>query len=357
VNKTRAFFLGWIYRALRRLVIVFFALQSRVKRESIDLEHAVLLGDRLIKTLNGPAAAPVFSFPIPKGIGVELHGLYFPSPLTIASFKDDIEILSIWLRMGMGGACIKTILKDYREGNPRPRLQEVVVDGKLGCINAMGIPGKGVEGLIPLLSNESLFTSGRPIGISIGGFSEEEYWEVFLKLNTVMSLKNPASFYYELNVSCPNVPKGHDLGRNPDRLSQLMSKIRTRSSAVVGIKVSPNLDTPALCAIGEVARSIDRVYINAGNTSFRRCVDVGLPEHAISIGGGGLSGPALFPRTLEAVSILSQFDVPIMATGGVSTIAHVRALRENGAVLFGMATALIQNPYQIVRLNHELRKG
>jgi len=358
VDKIRAFILGLLYRIVRRLVIAFFSCLSRLKRQVTDLESAVIFGDKTLKALDGSVGAPLFQFSIPKGIGVDLYDLHFPSPLTIASFKDEFEILSIWLRMGMGGGCIKTILKDFREGNQRPRLQEVVVDGKSCCINAMGIPGKGVEGLIPLLSSDDhLFSSGRPIGVSIGGFSEAEYWEVFLKLDTVMSLKNPTSYYYELNVSCPNVPKGHDMGRNPDKLAQLLSNIRTRSSAVVGIKVSPMLDDASLCAIGEVARTVDRVYINTGNTSYRSCTEVGLPETAISIGGGGLSGPALFPRTLEMVTLLTPLGVPIMATGGVSTIGHVQALQEKGAILFGMATALIQNPYQIVRLNDDLRKA
>ena len=70
--------------------------------------------------------------------------------------------------------------------------------------------------------------------------------------------------------------------------------------------------------------------------------------------GGGLSGPELFPRMLEIVKILSNNGVPVIATGGISTIDHVKAVKRNGAILFGMATALIMDPFCVPRINRML---
>ncbi len=43
-----------------------------------------------------------------------------------------------------------------------------------------------------------------------------------------------------------------------------------------------------------------------------------------------------------------------MATGGISTIDHVKAVKDEGAVLFGMATALVLDPFCIPNINSML---
>ena len=43
-----------------------------------------------------------------------------------------------------------------------------------------------------------------------------------------------------------------------------------------------------------------------------------------------------------------------MSTGGISNIHHIRAAKENGATLFGMATALVLDPYCIPKINAQL---
>ena len=72
--------------------------------------------------------------------------------------------------------------------------------------------------------------------------------------------------------------------------------------------------------------------------------------------GGGLSGVAIFPRTLELVNLFSDMDLTILATGGISTIHHLNAVRDAGASLYGMATSLIMDPYCIPRINQKLSK-
>ena len=76
----------------------------------------------------------------------------------------------------------------------------------------------------------------------------------------------------------------------------------------------------------------------------------------MSIGGGGVSGPILFDRTLEIAKLLKPFNLPLISTGGISSIEQVTALKKEGAVIFGMATAIVQNPFNIVRLNKALNE-
>ena len=80
----------------------------------------------------------------------------------------------------------------------------------------------------------------------------------------------------------------------------------------------------------------------------------GAYEIMATVKGGGLSGHALFERTCEMIFLFSKFKMPIMATGGISSIHHLREARKLGASLFGMATSLVLDPYCIPRINYKL---
>lgn len=350
----RMCFLSPIYRIVRRLVIwAVYAIQ-RIKRQQRDLEDAVLYGNKKLKNMEPYVGWFAYDFPIPQGIGVHLYDLYFPSPLTLASFKDDLKVVEIWLRHGLGGATLKTILKEGSQGNPRPRLQEIVVDGQAGLLNALGLPGEGVAGLIKSLERSSLFAYGRPIGVSIGGHTIAEYQDNFLELHRFLSSLGDTPYYFELNISCPNTPYGQDMTQSPHLLESLLQFMRRHSDDVIGVKLSPDQSNQDLMVFVELIRPVEKTYVNLGNAPYRKCSDVGLPEQAISIGGGGQSGRGIFRRTLEMATLLAPMKVPILATGGISTASQVKALQEQGALLMGMATAVVQDPYCIPRINRAL---
>ena len=52
--------------------------------------------------------------------------------------------------------------------------------------------------------------------------------------------------------------------------------------------------------------------------------------------------------------ISSKYDLPIIATGGVSSYENVKELLDNGASLTGMATLLVSDPFQIPLINYRL---
>ncbi len=339
----RATLLSWFYRSIRRCVLL----------GTKDLETAITLGDHAYIRLK-PLKKWIYHFSIPKHIGVSLYDLSFPSPLTLAAFKDDPDILHIWMQFGLGGATIKTLLKEPRPGNPHPRITEVTTPEGKGLLNAMGLPGKGISKFIESLPTLTLFSDKKPIGISIGGNSLEDYQDNFLKLDHALQTLYPGRYYLELNISCPNTPEGQDLSKNPTLLEALLRFIRNHSNTIVGVKLSPDQPNDTLLTYGKLIASFPRTYINIGNTSFRKCDALGLPSTAISIGGGGLSGPALFKRTLDMTTLLAPLGCPIMATGGISKPEHVLALKKKGALLFGLATAVVQDPYCIPKLNRVL---
>ena len=52
--------------------------------------------------------------------------------------------------------------------------------------------------------------------------------------------------------------------------------------------------------------------------------------------------------------LLQQFNIPIIATGGVSSINQIKTLLENKAALVGMATGLVKNPFDIPNLTKQI---
>ena len=347
----RASFFSFCYRLIRFITTKILYIFQWLLLKPLDLEPAVIFGDKNLALLSRITPF-VFNYRIPAGIEVELYDLKFPSPLTGASFKSETDILGIWLTLGLGSVTLKTIMEGIRTGNERPRLQEVNADGNSGFLNSMGLPGPGIDAFAKTIADSKLWDYGRPLGISVGGDSGAEYVSNIQKF--LHALKEKDNYFLELNISCPNTENGQTICEDPATLNSLLSAVKKTVSNPISIKVSPDVSNETLSAIGEICATYDTLLINAGNTQYKTPDEVGVKQINFAMDGGGLSGPAIFQRTLEMVSLFAQFNIPIMATGGISTIHHVQALKEAGASLFGMATALVLDPYCIPRIHSRL---
>ena len=317
-----------------------------------DLEPAVQFGDKALSHFS-ILGSHIYDFPIPKGKQVEVFDLKFPSPLVGASFKSEPEILKMWMRMGLGGSIYKTIMSNKRLGNPYPRLQDASIDNKKGILNALGLPGPGVNQFLKEVQYSELWKFKRPLGISIGGDNKDEYINNIEKIENVIKEKQ-INYFYELNISCPNTKNGGTICQSPEILESLLLRLRHFLGKVISIKVSPDVSNETLLKIGEVASSFDKIIINAGNTKYVSPIEVNVDVSNFSMAGGGLSGAPIFARTLEMVHLFSNFNVPIMATGGISNLDQVNAAKSSGASLFGIATGLVLNPYCIPKINSGL---
>ena len=317
-----------------------------------DLEPAVRIGDKGLEVFS-ILGSMIYDFPIPKGKQVEIFDLKFPSPLIGASFKSEKSIMEMWMRMGLGGTIYKTIMSKKRFGNSFPRLQDAFYEGRSGILNALGLPGPGIDQFTKEILSSELWQFRRPIGISIGGETHSEYLDNIKKIEMVINNKCE-QYFYELNISCPNTENGATICQNPEILESLLFELRDKLNKVISIKVSPDVPNKTLLNIGEIASLFDKIIINAGNTKFITPMEVGVDKPNFSMEGGGLSGAPIFKRTLEMVGLFSNFKNPIMATGGISSIYHVNAAKDLGASLFGMATGLVLNPYCIPKINSRL---
>ena len=347
----RKYFFSFFYKISRFTITRFIFFLQAILNKQRDLETAVIFGDKGISFLS-KSTPNIFQFNLPKNKSVELFGLKFPTPIVSASFKSDFNIINSWLMLGLGGVTLKTILKSKRIGNPRPRLQEIKLNNKIGIYNSLGLPGEGIKELSKNLIESKLWEYKRPIGISIGGDDIDEYHQNIKIINRSL-LKNK-NYFFELNISCPNTTDGKSIEQNPKKLEQLLNNIRKDINTPISVKVSPDSEIKNYFSIGEIVKGFSRVFINAGNSHFMKASKLGLDSDQFSMNGGGVSGSPIFKNTIRIVKIFSELKVKTMATGGISSIDHVNHAKENGAILFGIASALVMDPFCIPIINSKL---
>ncbi len=346
-------FFSFLYRVSRYIItrIIFFT--QKILFFQKDLETAVNIGDRALGSFH-IFKDIIYKFPLPKNSSVDIYNLKFPSPLIGASFKANQKIMDMWLKMGIGSVIFKTIMKDSSIGNPRPRLQEIDTIEGTGLINSLGLPGPGIDKFLNDIVESKLWKYNRPIGISIGGETVNDYLNNINLLEAALA-NIDQSYFYECNISCPNTDNGQTICEDPQSLEILLKHIRENNiSKIISIKVSPDVSNHILYSLGEICSAYDSIIINAGNTQYKTINEIGLSRYQFSMKGGGLSGPAIFSRTKEMVKLFSNFKMPIMATGGISSINEINILKDSGASLFGMATSLVLDPYIIAKINKSL---
>ena len=348
---------SFFYRSTRFLARIITSLYQFLFNKKQDLESIVEFGDRNLVKIDKFIGGLAYQFAIPDNLDVEVFDLKFKSPIIASSFKSDKNLIGIWLRLGLGGAILKTIMKEERLGNSRPRLQQVRLERQACLVNALGLPGEGVKKFSKEIFDNSLWNHSKPIGLSIGGENLDDYIQTFNVLEKLSNKLKSSDYFFELNISCPNTDTGSTIGENIDELESLINHIKAKNDSVLSVKISPDWNNDHLKKIGEVIKSKEKMIINAGNTQFKTVKYLGFENDSLPRGGGGLSGVAIFPRTLELINLFNDMNLKIMATGGISTIHHLNAVRDAGASLYGLATALIMDPYCIPKINYALSRG
>ena len=105
------------------------------------------------------------------------------------------------------------------------RIHQIKLNKEPHLINALGLPGKGADGLISDIKIK-LAAVNRPLGLSIGGHSLAEYKQTIdIILNQPIPLKQP---YFEINISCPNTTTGKSMHDNLAEIEDLITHIRKK---------------------------------------------------------------------------------------------------------------------------------
>lgn len=240
----------------------------------------------------------------------------------------------------------KTITLEPRDGNPPPRLYETPA----GLINSIGLPNKGLRGY---LEHDLPRLAALPVAL-ITNVMGSTVAEVAALVEAVDARPEVAAI--ELNVSCPNVKTGLDLGADPVELGALVAAVRPLTARPLIVKLTPNTADVALVAQAAEAAGADAVSLINTLRAFAPHPD-GSGAPWLGGGTGGMSGPAVRAVALAQVAAVAQrVEVPIVGMGGVGSGVHAGQFLDAGARLVAVGTESFRDPAAGGRIRRELRE-
>lgn len=233
----------------------------------------------------------------------------------------------------------KTITLQPLTGNPPPRLWEA----QAGMINSIGLPNKGLKRYL----REDLPELARlpvPLIVNVRGSTAEELAELAGACEERAEIAA-----IELNVSCPNVETGLDIGADPEQLAGVIEHVRPATRKPLIVKLTPNCVDVAACALAAEGAGADAVSLINTLRAYAPAPARTPAGDSLGpwLGGGtgGLSGPAIRPVALAQVSAVAEsVSIPIVGMGGIQTVQHARQFLDVGATLVAVGSESFRDP-------------
>ncbi len=279
-------------------------------------------------------------------LSVDLGFLRLKNPVIAASgtFGYGLEFQPFIDLNVIGGYVVKGIYSHPRPGNPPPRLAETAS----GLINAIGLPGIGMEGFVrDILPRLREFEAS--LIVNVCGENEEEYAAVADFLNGHEGIAA-----YELNISCPNVRKeGRCPALDPEDTYAVVNRVKKISRRPLITKLSPNVTD--IAAIAQSAQEAGSDAVSLVNTFLALAIDADSRQPKIANTLGGLSGPAIKPIALRMVFQAAQrLSIPVIGIGGIMTGEDAVEFLLAGASAVQVGTANFVDPESTVKILSEL---
>ena len=267
---------------------------------------------------------------------VNIGALSLKNPVMTASgtFGYGLEFQDFIPLEELGGIIVKGTTLISREGNDYPRMAETAQ----GMLNCVGLQNKGVDYFC-----EHIYPQIKDIGtnmiVNVSGSSPEDYAECAARIDALENI--PA---IELNISCPNVKDGGmAFGVTCAGASSVVKAVRQRYHKTLIVKLSPNVTD-----ITEIARAVETEgadSVSLINTLMGMAIDVERRKPLLSIGTGGLSGPAVKPVALRMVwQVTKAVKIPVIGLGGICTARDAIEFLMAGATAIEIGTANFLDP-------------
>jgi dihydroorotate dehydrogenase len=260
-------------------------------------------------------------------LAITLGGVALPNPLVLAAMYYDPAILSRAMGLGFGAVTAKSITVAPRPGHPQPNLVRTRSAAGPGLVNCNGFQNPGLEAFRASLAS---LRRRVPLIVSVAGESTADYVKLVRELG-------PLGELVEFNISSPNTRLVYDWSRKPGELAAMLREVRKATTKPLIVKISPDFADVNEREIIPAALAADIRIVNYGNT--RR-----IEDRRLSQGAGGLSGPDIFPATLENVRRTRRTfgaELEIIATGGVDEPEKAWQLLHEGANAVGYFTGFI----------------
>ena len=275
-------------------------------------------------------------------LSVEIKGLRLKNPVMTASgtFGYGPEFADFVPLEGIGGIIVKGTTLKPLEGNDYPR----IVETASSMLNCVGLQNKGVDYFCEHIYPEIKDIDTNFI-VNVSGSSPEDYAECAARIAELERI--PA---IELNISCPNVKDGGmAFGVTCAGASSVVRAVRTRYPKTLIVKLSPNVTD-----IAEIARAVEAEgadSVSLINTLMGMAIDIEKRRPMLSIGTGGLSGPAVKPVALRMVwQVAKAVKIPVIGLGGICNARDAIEFIMAGATAIEIGTANFIDPEVTIKV-------
>ena len=277
-------------------------------------------------------------------LNVKINNFSLRNPILTASgtFGYGLEFQDLVPLEELGGIIVKGTTLEKREGNDYPRMAETAS----GMLNCVGLQNKGVdyfcENIYPKLKDiDTNFI------VNVSGNSPENYAECAARIDSLDKI--PA---IELNISCPNVKDGGmAFGVTCEGAASVVKAVRKSYHKTLIVKLSPNVTN-----ISDIARACEAEGANAVsliNTLMGMAIDIEHRCPKLSIGTGGLSGPAVKPVAVRMVhDVHKAVNIPVIGLGGIMTAEDAIEFFMAGATAVEIGTANFIDPTVTLKIKN-----
>ena len=277
--------------------------------------------------------------PAAVDLSVDVTGFSMTNPVLLASGTAGYgpELSHAMDMTRLGGFVTKGIAVQPWEGNAPPRIAET----SSGMLNAIGLQNVGLESFLehktPYL--RELRAAGVRIIVNVIGKTVDEYHEVAAGLRGCDAIDA-----LELNISCPNIKEGGiAFGTDCGAAGEATAATVAGSDKPVWVKLSPNVAD--IASMGVACERNGAAALSVINTLVGLAIDLESRRPRLSIGKGGLSGPAIKPVALRMTSEVSRAcSIPVVGMGGIWTAQDALEFMVCGASAVQIGTANFVNP-------------
>lgn len=269
-------------------------------------------------------------------LNVKINNFSLRNPILTASgtFGYGLEFQDLVPLEELGGVIVKGTTLERHEGNDYPRMAET----PSGMLNCVGLQNKGVDYFCQNIYPQIKDVDTHFI-VNVSGNSPETYAECAARIDALEKI--PA---IELNISCPNVKHGGmAFGVSCAGAASVVRAVRTCYHRTLIVKLSPNVTDIAEIACACEAEGADAVSLI--NTLMGMSIDIEGRRPRLSIGTGGLSGPAVKPVAVRMVhEVAKAVHIPVVGLGGIMTAEDAIEFLMAGATAIEIGTANFIDP-------------
>lgn len=291
----------------------------------------------------------------------KINGIRFEKPVGLATgFDYDAKLTQILPSLGFGFGTVGTITNSLYLGNPKPMLGRLPKSKSL-MVNK-GFKNQGAKVISEKLRKMNFDI---PIGISIGRTNSKELATQKESIEDIVSAFNKLeqakvkNFYYELNISCPNLYGNISFypARNLNELLKEVNSLKIKKPIYIKMPIEKeNKEVIEMLDIVVKYKSIKGVIF--GNLQKDRNEPTLNQDEVKKFKVGNFSGKPTEKKSNELIELAYKHykkQLTIIGCGGIFDAKDAYKKILLGASLVQLITGMIYNgPQLIAQINFEL---